>query len=116
MSKFHFDLSFKLSQGEVHWNFPKGRCIETFPRGGALKLSQEEVHDFSGEVQKFAGEVRTSPQNPALGSAKNVPPLWLIVIKKLKIYLIQIKFIERSMSNLNFDVCLAHFYKILVEI
>jgi hypothetical protein len=24
------------------------------------------VHDFSGEVQKFSGEVRTSPQNPAV--------------------------------------------------
>jgi hypothetical protein len=32
MSNFHFDLSLKLSQGEVH--------------------------DFSGEVQKFSGEVR----------------------------------------------------------
>ena len=32
MSNFHFDLSLKLSQGEVH--------------------------DFSGEVQKFSGEVQ----------------------------------------------------------
>jgi hypothetical protein len=32
MSNFHFDLS--------------------------LKLSQDEVHDFSGEVQKFSGEVQ----------------------------------------------------------
>jgi acyl-CoA synthetase (NDP forming) len=50
MSNFHFDLS--------------------------LKLSQEEVHDFSGEAQKFSGEVQndlrgctpphTSPQNPAM--------------------------------------------------
>jgi hypothetical protein len=51
MSNFHFDLSLKLSQGEVH--------------------------DFSGEVQKFSGEVQndlrgrptpphTSLQNPAM--------------------------------------------------
>ena len=49
-SNFHFDLSLKLSQGEVH--------------------------DFSGEVQKFSGGCKTSqgrcapphtsPQNPAL--------------------------------------------------
>ena len=48
MSNVHFDLSLKLSQGEVH--------------------------DFSGEVQKLSGKVqndlrggaRTSPQNPAM--------------------------------------------------
>jgi hypothetical protein len=39
MSNFHFDLSLKLSQGEVH--------------------------DFSGEVQKFSGEV----QNDRRGGA-----------------------------------------------
>jgi hypothetical protein len=39
MSNFHFDLSLKLSQGEVH--------------------------DFLGEVQKFSGEV----QNDLRGSA-----------------------------------------------
>jgi hypothetical protein len=39
MSNFHFDLS--------------------------LKLSQREVHDISGEVQKFSGEVRTSPHLPS---------------------------------------------------
>jgi hypothetical protein len=43
----------------------------------SLKLSQGEVHNFSGEVQKFSGEVQndlrggaapphTSPQNPAM--------------------------------------------------
>jgi hypothetical protein len=31
-----------------------------------MKLSQGEVHDFSVEVQKFSGEVCTSPQNPAM--------------------------------------------------
>ena len=46
MSNFHFDLSLKLSQGEVH-DF------------------SGEVHDFSGEVQKFSGEV----QNDLRGSA-----------------------------------------------
>jgi imidazoleglycerol phosphate dehydratase HisB len=35
MSNFYFDLSFKLSQGEVH--------------------------DFSGEVQKFSEEVQNDP-------------------------------------------------------
>jgi hypothetical protein len=49
MSNFHFDLSLKLSQGEVH--------------------------DFLGEVQKFSGEVQNdlrggahiaTPQNPAM--------------------------------------------------
>jgi hypothetical protein len=39
MSNFHFDLS--------------------------LKLSQEEVHDISGEVQKFVGEVRISLHLPS---------------------------------------------------
>jgi hypothetical protein len=46
MSNFHFDLSLKLSQGEVH--------------------------DFSGEVQKLSGEVqndlregRTAPHLPS---------------------------------------------------
>jgi hypothetical protein len=39
MSNFHFDLSLKLSQGEVH--------------------------DFSGEVQTISGEVRTSPHLPS---------------------------------------------------
>ena len=39
MSNFHFDLSLKLSQGEVR--------------------------HFSGEVQKFSGEVRTSPHLPS---------------------------------------------------
>jgi hypothetical protein len=41
MSNFHFDLSLKLPQGEVH--------------------------DFSGEVQNdLRGERHTSPQNPAM--------------------------------------------------
>jgi hypothetical protein len=39
MSNFHFDLSLKLPQGEVH--------------------------DFSEEVQKFSGEVRTFPHLPS---------------------------------------------------
>jgi hypothetical protein len=47
MSNFHFDLSLKLSQGEMH-DF----------------LS--EVQKFSGEVQNDSGEVRTSPQSPAM--------------------------------------------------
>jgi hypothetical protein len=47
MSNFHFDLSLKLSQREVH-DF------------------SGEVQKFSGEVQKFSGETRTSPQNPAM--------------------------------------------------
>ena len=42
MSNFYFDLSFKLSQGEVH-DF------------------SGEVHDFSGEVQKFSEEVQNDP-------------------------------------------------------
>jgi hypothetical protein len=46
ISNFHFDLSLKLSQGEVH--------------------------DFSGEVQKFSGEV----QNDLRGGAHHpTPPL-----------------------------------------
>jgi hypothetical protein len=44
MSNFHFDLSLKLSQGEVH--------------------------DFSGEVQKFSGEV----QNDLRGGAHLLTP------------------------------------------
>jgi hypothetical protein len=46
MSNFHFNLSLKLSQGEVY-DFS---C---------------EVQKFSGKMQKISGEVRTSPQNPA---------------------------------------------------
>ena len=30
------------------------------------------MHDFSGEVQKFSGEVHTSPQNPAMMRTKPV--------------------------------------------
>ena len=40
MSNFHFDLSLKLSQGEVH-------------------------DDFSGEVQKLSGEVQNDPKGGA---------------------------------------------------
>jgi hypothetical protein len=46
MSNFHFDLSLKLSQGEVH--------------------------DFSGEVQKFSGEVRNDLRG---GAHLPTPPL-----------------------------------------
>jgi hypothetical protein len=46
MSNFHFDPSLKLSQGEVHY--------------------------FSGEVQKLSGEVRTSPRNPAMQIANDL--------------------------------------------
>jgi hypothetical protein len=54
-SNFHFDLSLKLSQGEVH--------------------------DFSGEVQKFSGDV----QNDLRGGAHlPTPPLnirpWLAAV------------------------------------
>jgi hypothetical protein len=59
MSNFHFDLSLKLPQGEVH--------------------------DFSGEVQKFSGEV----QNDLRGSAHlPTPPLKIRpCIKVTEIYL-----------------------------
>jgi hypothetical protein len=58
MSNFHFDLSLKLPQGEVH--------------------------EFSGEVQKFSGEV----QNDLRGGAHlPTPPLkirpWLMVLSDL---------------------------------
>ena len=46
MSNFHFDLSLKLSQGEVH--------------------------DFSGKVQKFSGEVRNDLGG---GAHLSTPPL-----------------------------------------
>jgi hypothetical protein len=46
MSNFHFDLSLKLSQGEVH--------------------------DFSGEVQKFSGEVENYLRG---GAHLSTPPL-----------------------------------------
>jgi threonine dehydrogenase-like Zn-dependent dehydrogenase len=45
MSNFHFDISLKLPQGEVH--------------------------DFSGEVQKFSGEV----QNDLRGGARLCAPV-----------------------------------------
>jgi hypothetical protein len=51
MANFHFDLSLKLSQGEVH-DF------------------SGEVQKFSGEVQKFSGEV----QNDLRGGA-NLPTM-----------------------------------------
>jgi hypothetical protein len=47
MSNFNFDLSLKLSQGEVH-DF------------------SGVVQKFSGEVQTISEEVRTFPQNPAM--------------------------------------------------
>ena len=56
LSNFHFDISFNLSDGEVH-DF------------------SGEVHDFSGKVQKNlkggakrsrGRGLRTSPQNPAM--------------------------------------------------
>jgi hypothetical protein len=46
MSNFHFDLS--------------------------LKLSQEEVHDFSGKMQKFSGEVQNDLRG---GGHLPTPPL-----------------------------------------
>jgi hypothetical protein len=46
MSNFHFDLSLKLPQGEVH-DF------------------SGEVQKLSREVQKFSGEVRTSSHLPS---------------------------------------------------
>jgi hypothetical protein len=70
MSNFHFDLSLKLSQGEVH--------------------------DFSGEVQKFSGEVPNDLRGGAKiirGGAKQsqgrcAPPLkirpWLQLLEKYK--------------------------------
>jgi polyisoprenoid-binding protein YceI len=45
---------------------PKQPKISNFHFDLSLKLSQGEVQDFSGELQKFSGEVRISPQNPAM--------------------------------------------------
>ena len=50
MSNFHFDISLKLSQGEVH-------------------DVSEEVQKAKGRCKTISGEVRTShtsPQNPAM--------------------------------------------------
>jgi hypothetical protein len=53
MSNFYFDLSLKLSQGEVH-DF-----------SGEVQTFSGEVQTFSGEVQTFSGEV----QNDLRGGA-----------------------------------------------
>ena len=48
---------------------------------------------------------------------KNVPPLWLNVIKRLtKLSLLNNFYWMQLMSNLNFDAYVEDFYKILVEI
>ena len=56
MSNFHFDLSLKLSQGEVH--------------------------DFSGEVQKFPGEVQNDRRGGAHLATPHLPSKYIGTVTK----------------------------------
>jgi hypothetical protein len=63
----------------------------------SLKLSQREVLDFSGEVQKFSGEVHTSLQNPAMCISKH---LFTSKLQRRKFgLLIQIRFLNKYFQS-----------------
>ena len=44
--------------GYHYFNFTEKTFLQTVDFDPSLKLSQGEAHDFSGQVQKFSGEVQ----------------------------------------------------------